>query len=144
MRGLYAPVLAAHVVVAILGLGSIGGVAFVASAARRAGRGIADVLPWLGQLLRVFGISLGVMLLTGVLLDVVSGGAFHGTWWFRGSVLLLVVTGALHGMARRAVRRLPVTDEDRAAVLHRIERLAYVMCVLVAAIAVLMEVKPFR
>jgi hypothetical protein len=144
VRSLYASVLAVHVIVAILGLGSIASVALVASAARRAGRGLTDVLPWLGPLLRASGISLGIMLITGVLLDVVVGGTFHERWWFRGSALLLIVTGVLHGLARRTVRRPLPTAEDRDAALRRVERIAYGMCALIAAITVLMEVKPFR
>ena len=81
------------------------------------------------------------MLVTGVLMDGVTHGAFHDWWWFRGSALLLVATGALHGQARRTIRLGVGRDGD--AVLRRVERIAYAMCVLVAAITVLMEAKPF-
>ena len=144
VRSLYASVLAVHVIVAILGLGSVASVALVASTARRAGRGATDVVVWLGPLLRSSGISLGIMLVTGVLLDLAAAGAFHGAWWFRGSILLLVATAVLHAQARRAVRRPLVTEEDRDAALRRVERIAYGMCALIAAITVLMEVKPIR
>jgi hypothetical protein len=82
------------------------------------------------------------MLLTGILLDIAAGGAFRHLWWFRGSALLLVATGALHAQARRALRS-GLTQQSEDVALRRIEWIAYTMCVLVALIVVLMEVKPF-
>jgi hypothetical protein len=137
------PILALHVVVAVLGLGSILSVALVAAAARRAGRGPAEVSSWLAPLLRFSAISLGVMLLTGALMDVAAGGAFHAWWWFRASALLLVLTGFLHARARRIVRRGLGPDAGQATALRGVERLAYGMSGLIAVITVLMEVKPF-
>jgi uncharacterized membrane protein len=143
VSSLYIPVLVMHVLVAVLGLGSIASVAVVASTARRAGRGSRDVSAWLGPLLRYSAFSLAAMLVTGVLLDFAAGGAFHEAWWFRGSALLLVATGVLHGQARRAFRSAGASKDDPDAVLRRVERIAYGMCALIAAITVLMEVKPF-
>lgn len=134
MSPLYNLVLVTHVVIAILGVGSIASVAIVAATARKAGHAPAQALVWIAPLLRYSIYSLAAMLVTGILLDFVAHGAFHESWWFRGSVLLLVATGALHGFARRAMR---------AAVLRRLEWIAYGMCVLVAAITMLMELKPF-
>jgi hypothetical protein len=104
VSNLYTPVLVAHVLVAVLGLGSLASVALVAAAARKAGSGTDDVSPLLGPLLRYSAFSLAAMLITGILLDLAAGGAFRGAWWFRGSALLLFATGALHGQARRALR----------------------------------------
>jgi hypothetical protein len=143
MSALYIPVLVTHVIVATLGVGSIASLALVASAARRAGSGMGDGSTWLQPLLRYSAFSLGAMLLTGILLDVAAGGAFHEAWWFRGSALLLVATGVLHGQARRAVRTGLARAGNGDAVLRRIERIAYGMCALVAVIVFLMEVKPF-
>jgi hypothetical protein len=64
-------------------------------------------------------------------------------WWFRGSVGLIVLTGVLNGLARRVVRRGLGPDVEREAALRGVERLAYAMSALIAAIAALMEVKPF-
>lgn len=126
----YAVVLAIHVIVAVLGAGGVAAVAIVASTARRS-PGAAASLP---ALLRWSAASLGVMFLSGAALEWTVGGAYHESGWFRGSVVLLVATGALNALARRALRRGdPVV---------RVERLAYGMCALVAAIVVLMEVKP--
>lgn len=131
MSGLYTPILALHVVVAVMGLGSIASVAIVTATARTTG---ADALPWLSPLLRYSAISLAAMLVTGILLDLTAKGAFRQAWWFRGSALLLLATGALHGQARRAFR---------AGVLRRVEGMAYGMCALILTITILMEVKPF-
>ena len=104
---------------------------------------IRRALPWLIPLLRYSAFSLGAMLVTGILLDIAANGAFHGSWWFRGSALLLVATGALHGQARRTVRVSLAEKANSDTVLRRLERLAFAMCILIAGISVLMEVKPF-
>ena len=143
MTHLYTPVLVVHVLVAVLGLGSIASVAIVAAAARRSGRCLTEVAEWLGPLLRWSAISLAIMLITGVVLDAAAGGAFRKSWWFRGSGLLLLATGALHGQARRAVRRGSTRKDDSDILLRRVSRIGYGMCALIAAITVLMEVKPF-
>jgi hypothetical protein len=131
---LYSSLLVIHVIVAILGVGSIASVAIVAATARRAGHASAQVLQSIAPLLRYTVFSLAAMLVTGILLDLAAHGAFHESWWFRGSALLLVATGALHGFARRAMR---------SGALGRVEWIAYGMCALVAVITMLMEVKPF-
>ena len=143
MTQLFLPILVLHVVVAVLGLGSIMSVALVAAISRKAGPGAVQVSTWLAPLLRFSAISLGAMLVTGMLMDVVTGGAFHRLWWFRGSVGLIVLTGVLNGLARRVVRRGLGPDAEREAALRGVERLAYAMSALIAAIAALMEVKPF-
>jgi succinate dehydrogenase hydrophobic anchor subunit len=142
MSQLYRAALSGHVLAAVLGLGSIASIAIIAARARR-GRGLTDVSIWLAPLLGYSAFSLAVMLVTGVLLDLTVRGAFSATWWFRVSVLLLVATGALHGQVRRVVRKGLVEESGRQFALRRIERLAYAMCVLIAVITVLMEVKPF-
>ncbi|MBI2688266.1 MAG: hypothetical protein HYX27_18335 [Acidobacteria bacterium] len=134
MTKLYTPLLVAHVLAAVLGLGSIASIAIIASIARRGRRAVTEVSTWLSPLLRYSALSLAAMLVTGVLLDFSVAGAFSRTWWFRGSALLLLATGAIHGRARRAIRQPDI---------HRVERMAYGMCLLIAAITVLMEVKPF-
>jgi hypothetical protein len=143
MSSLYVPVLVVHVLVAVLGLGSIASLAVLAGTARRAGRGAMDPSAWLSPLLRYSAVSLGAMLATGAFLDLVAGGGFHEAWWFRGSALMLVATGGLHAQARRAVRRGLAGEGVTAVTLRRVERIAYGMCALIAAIAVLMETKPF-
>jgi hypothetical protein len=139
----HTPVLVVHVLVAVVGLGSITSVAIVAATARRAGRGSAAVLPWLGPLLRYSAVSLAAVLATGVLLDLTANGAFSAAWWLRGSVLLIVATGLLHTQARRAVRLGLAKQDDGDVVLRRVEWIGYGMCALISLIVVLMVVKPF-
>lgn len=143
MSPIYATILALHVLFAVLGLGSIASVAVLAATARRTGRAAAEAAVWLGPLLRYFALSLGVMLLTGILLDLAARGAFHGAWWLRGSVLLLVATGAVHAWTRRGLRQGPAGKSREGAMLQRVVYGACTMCVLIGAITVLMEVKPF-
>jgi hypothetical protein len=140
---LYLPALVTHVLVAILGLGSVVSVALTAATIRRTGRGASEAATWLRPLLRLSAFSLAGMLVSGVLLNAAAGGVFHHAWWFRGSVLLLVATGALHARARRALRTEPANDQEASLVLRRVERIAYGMSSLIATITVLMELKPF-
>jgi hypothetical protein len=143
MRALFVPMLVAHVMVAVLGLGSVVSVAVIAATARRTGRAASDVSAWLGPLLRSSAFSLVAMVLTGGLMDLAAGGAFSARWWFRGSALLVIATGILHAQARRALRA-PLPNDDRGdGVLRRVEWTAYGMSALVAIVTVLMEVKPF-
>jgi hypothetical protein len=92
---------------------------------------------------RLSGFSLAAMLATGILLGATSAGAVHEAWWFRGSAVLLVLSGAMHGRARRAARRGLANQDNGDVAVRRVARLAYGMCALIAVIAVLMEVKPF-
>jgi hypothetical protein len=78
-----------------------------------------------------------------VVIIAAAGGGYHRAWWLRGSVLLLVVTGALHGLARRALKVQPASEHDARRALQRVERIAYAMSLLIATITVLMELKPF-
>jgi hypothetical protein len=143
MRILFLSMLVFHVVVGVLGIGSILSVAILATMARRRRCGTAEAFSWLRPLLRSSGVSLGAMLVTGGILDFAAQGAFRPSWWFRGSVLLLLVTGALHGLSRRAMRPVAVNEASNNVVLRRVERIAYAMCVLILAITVLMVLKPF-
>jgi hypothetical protein len=144
VSSLFVPTLVVHVLTAVLGLGSMVSIAMVAATARRAGRSPEDVLPWLGPLLRYSAFSLVIMLVTGIFLDLAAKGSFRGSFWFRGSALLLIAAGVLHGQARRTVRLGIAKQANSDAVLRRVERLAYAMCTVIAGITVLMEVKPFR
>jgi protein-S-isoprenylcysteine O-methyltransferase Ste14 len=139
----FTPLLTTHVVVAVLGLGSVLSIAVAAATVRKTNGGAAAVSAWLGPLLRFSAVSLVIMLVTGVLMDVSMRGAFQARWWFRGSGLLLLITGALHARARRIVGRELRADHQAEAGLRSIERLAYGMAVLIAAITMLMELKPF-
>ena len=137
------PVRLVHVVVAVLGLGSILSIAIVAATARRTGRGSPEVMATLTTLLRYSSFSLAAMLATGVLMDMAAGGAMSRWWWFRGSAVLLVVTGILHGQARRTVRRGLGQRWARRPSFAGSSGSHSACSALIAAITVLMEVKPF-
>lgn len=139
----YLVALVTHVLVAILGLGSVVSVAIMAAMVRRTGHGAAEVSVWIRPLLRLSAFSLAGMLLTGIAIIAAAGGGYHRAWWLRASVLLLVVTGALHARARRALKTEPASEHDARLALQRVERIAYAMSLLIATITVLMELKPF-
>lgn len=141
MNPLYSPLLVIHVLIAVLGIGSIASVAVLAATARA--HAPESISKWLAPLLRYSAFSLAGMLMTGVLLDLAAHGAFHQSWWFRGSALMLIATGGLHGLTRRSVRSGLTGNGGVDGALRRVERMAYGMCALVAAITMLMEVKPF-
>jgi hypothetical protein len=143
MSKVFLPTLVLHVVVAVLGVGSVVSVPIFARTAQRTPYGAPVVLSWLSSLLRYSTISLVVMLVTGILLDLPVHGAFRHFWWFRGSALLLFATGALHGLGRRTVRWGLTNEANRDAALRRVERIGYAMCAIVLAITILMVVKPF-
>ena len=108
----YGALLAFHAICAVLGVGQLGALA-------RTG---ADAL------FVPVRVALALMLISGVALEYVSGGAWHDFLWFRASFGLLVVTGVLLAVARRNERRR--------------KTLAWICCALIAIITGLMELKP--
>jgi hypothetical protein len=118
-------------------------VVIIAATARTSRQKTKEIFSWLSPLLRFSAVSLAAMLVTGILLDVGAQGIFRHSWWFRGSALLLLATGALHGQGRRAVRFGLADGRNGDAALRRVERIGYAMCALVLAITILMVVKPF-
>jgi hypothetical protein len=81
------------------------------------------------------------MLLSGVLIEYASGGAYHDTWWFRLSFFGLLVLGAISGRMGRALRKRESAGSERT--LKGVVRSGWTMCAITAVIAVLMEVKPW-
>jgi hypothetical protein len=131
---LYPVLLSLHVVVAILGVGQVAGIAVVASSMTVATPELWGIL---SRLVRGASISLAVMFLTGAYFEAATGGAFHRTWWFRISVLLFFGIGAFLGRTRGALRK--PTEVTRQLV----ARNGWILCTLVAIVAVLMESKPW-
>jgi hypothetical protein len=143
-------VLAAHVIVAVVGTGLVGAVPIVARLARRGGQGLASKRALLEVLLRVTRWGLAIMAVTAVLLDLAAGGAFHAAGWFRASGALFVLLGFSHARARAALRKGrgadPANDGDASRdedTLRRIERWGWTMYATVALLAALMALKPF-
>jgi hypothetical protein len=140
---LFAVVLVAHVIVAVTGIGLVGAVPIVARLARRGRVDLASLRPPLEVLLRVTRWGLAIMLLTGVLLDVTAGGAFHAAGWFRASGVLLVLLGFSHARLRSALRGAEnARDDDTDGRIKRIERWGWTMVATVALLAALMALKP--
>ena len=82
MASLFTSALVAHVLVPVLGLGSVVSIAIVTALARKDRRDSAEVLLWLVPLLRYSAFSLGAMLVTGILLDVAAKGLSTGRGGF--------------------------------------------------------------
>ena len=148
---IYAILRLVHVVVAVLGTGTIAALAIVARGARRhagspqasavAGPQAASLGP-LPALATWASASLAVMLATGIWIDLEMHGIYHVALWFRASAIGLVVTGALLGILRRqlAGARRGTLALDQA--LARIAGLAVAASLLVLVIVVLMELRP--
>jgi hypothetical protein len=150
MIRLYAVAVALHVLVAVLGVGLVGAIPITARIARRytaamSGAGQAGqtgaVEAMLAILLLATQLAFLLMVITGVLLDVSMAGAFHRTAWFQVSIAVLLVVGLSHARARSALRNAR-REGARDAALGRVERWGIVMCVGVATVALLMQVKP--
>jgi uncharacterized membrane protein len=136
---LYAVAIVAHVVVAVLAVGLVGAIPIMARWARRTEAPGTDVV--LATLLRAVQIGFGLMLVTGVLLDLSVDGAFHRTGWFKVSMGLLVVVGVSLGRTRASLRRAVAPGGQRDVDLGRVERWGWVMCAGVALVTVLMQSK---
>jgi len=140
---LYTITITFHVVVAVVGIGLIGGVPLTARLARQGPGPHAESERVLGALLRATQIAFFAMVATGVLLDVSAHGAFHRAGWFQASIAVLAVNGLAHARARSALGKGSPPGGSREAALHRVERWGWTMCAAVAVITVLMQWKPF-
>jgi len=135
---LYSTIVFLHVITAILGLGPLTVLALGCS------RPAPVPIPWdrLAQLLRLIAWSLAGMFATGAILIALTHGALGETKWVRASFGLFLVLGALHGVARRQLRKLRNASPPPA----RLSGLAVIfasMCAVTAAITYLMEAKPW-
>jgi hypothetical protein len=130
----YAPLVALHAIIAVVGVGLCGAIPL---AARQDGPGAAHT-SLLERLLGLNRLSLVAMFITGALLEAAAHGGYHEHWWFRLSVALLLVAGLSNARARAALRA-----GGDAQALARVRRWGFTLCAAVATITVLMEVKPF-
>jgi hypothetical protein len=134
---LYSTSVFLHVLAAILGLGPLTTLAVVSSSPNP-----SIPIDRFAQILRVVGWSLGVMLVTGVLIIAQTHGALGKTGWVRISFGLFIVLGALQGIVRRRIKRSGNATPS-AMLLRGVSPLLWTMCLLVAAITFLMEAKPW-
>jgi CDP-diglyceride synthetase len=138
---LFALAISIHVVTAILGLGQVAAIVVLASSTPSGA--CADAGSWTALDRLVLGTrwSIAIVLLSGVLLEYASGGAFHERWWFILSFFGVLVLGAINGIMGRRLKKRESAGDQRT--LKSVARSAWIMCALTAAIAVLMEVKPW-
>lgn len=129
-----------HVLVAVLGLGLVGAAALVARPSAGSGPAADELRVILRQLALGINLSLGVMLLTGLLAEALAGWPFHGTYWFRLGFLLLVVAGGLNGWMGATLRKRWGTPVEALATARSA---AIGMTVAVGLSVILMELKPF-
>ncbi|NVB78422.1 MAG: hypothetical protein HOV81_08530 [Kofleriaceae bacterium] len=126
-----------HILVAILGMGSITASAVLA----RPSSGVAPVA--LRSLGRLAGAAMGLMLVSGLLLDYFASGAFHRANWFRLAMLATIASGIAMGYARRAIGQVIAGKADRDRAMGRAAGAIWVAVALVAFIVVLMVRRPF-
>jgi hypothetical protein len=138
VEALFVAALVVHAIVAFVGVGLVGAIPIVARFARRGDAGLPHEATVLGALLRYAQWSLVIVGVSGVVIEFATGGAFHSSPWFRGSVALYLFVGFAQGQARRALRK----GTEPQATLRRVERWGWTMCVAASAIAVLMVLKP--
>ena len=134
-----------HAIVAVAGVGLLGAIRIAAAFGRRGGLDASREGALLAILLRYTLWSIGIVGLSGVLLEIAAGGAFHSAPWFRASVGLYLLLGFSHARARRAQRNglVPGADpETTLAALRKIERWGWAMCAAASGIALLMVVRP--
>jgi hypothetical protein len=137
----YEIAIALHVVVAILGIGQVTGLTVVAAIAKRSSPIAPATWAALKQLARGASWSLLVMLLTGLWLEALAGGAHGRSLWFPIAFVLFVVCGALLGMTQGALRKGEAAGN--ASVLPGVVTRGWALCALVAIIAALMQLKPW-
>ena len=132
-----------HVIVAVLGVGLVGALPIAARKARHAGLGLSALAVYVPPLALTVRLSLFLAFSSGDLLYFAAHGEFLEAWWFRLSVLLVVVTALCLARANAALTRGLSGEFDAPAVLRRIERWGFTSAIAVACIVVLMEWKPF-
>jgi|1186.fasta_scaffold1191427_1 hypothetical protein len=135
--------LSLHVLVAVLGVGTIGALPLAARGARHAALAPSTLAVWLLPLVLTARISLFLAFASGALLDYASHGAFHEALWFRISGLLLVLTAICLARAKAALTHTLSGRLDAPIALRRIEAWGFTSVSTVACIVLLMEWRPF-
>jgi len=135
--------LSLHVLVAVLGVGTIGALPLAARGARRASVALGALAVWTRPLLLTARLSLLLAFATGVLLDFLFQGAFHRAVWFRLAGLLVVLTAVCLARAKAALAGGLSGALAEPVALRRLEVWGFTCVIAVAAVVVLMAWKPF-
>jgi hypothetical protein len=126
-----------HVLVAVLGVGTITAGALLA----RPSSGIAPTA--LRSLVRLASVSLALMFVSGGLLDYFAAGAWHRMTWFRIAAGTTVASGIAIGVARRALAQAIAGNADGERAVQRAGGAMWLAFGLVTVIVILMVRRPF-
>jgi hypothetical protein len=129
-----------HVLAAVLGTGAVATVAITARAAERTAS--PEATATFLSVARWAGAGLGLVFVTGAGIDFAVGGLHHAAGWFRASGILVLVAGAVLARARWLARAVTDARRDRAQ-LRTVTLLSWSACAIVAAVVVLMELRPW-
>jgi hypothetical protein len=134
----YTILLVIHVITAVGGLGQLS-VFGLMTRMEEASNTVA-----MRRILKAAGISLIIMLLTGIGMLWLTNWHYEQFWWFRISFVLYLALGALHGIAQSTLRKATangaiLTGQPRG----KLTTIAIAMNVILAALVYLMEAKPF-
>ncbi|MDB6078813.1 MAG: hypothetical protein JWO82_2560 [Akkermansiaceae bacterium] len=133
---LYSTLVALHVIASILGLGPLSALAFSTTTAG------SFSVERTTRLMRWVAVSLLLVLATGAATIYLTHGALGELAWVRVSFGLFLVLGALHGVARKQLRRIAAAGPP-ALPGKILAPILWAMCGVVAVITYLMEAKPF-
>ena len=131
--------LALHIAAAVLGLGQVGAAIPLALYARTR-KGDHELAVLLRKLFGALSGSVGIMLLTGIGMDVVSHGAWHGAVFFQVGFLAAIAIGACSGIAGAKLKKIDAANEEKT--LGTALMLARLIAGITFVTAVLMVVKP--
>ncbi|HEY9155722.1 MAG TPA: hypothetical protein VIM69_11365, partial [Opitutaceae bacterium] len=92
-------------------------------------------------LIRVAQLSLGLMLITGIVLVAFTHGVFGRQAWMITSVVLFFAVGSATGLAQSSLRK--ALASPNIALVERAHRFLLGACGLIAIIVWLMQTKPF-
>jgi hypothetical protein len=126
-----------HILVAVLGIGSITAGAVLA----RRSNGLAPTA--LRSLVRLASGALLLMIVSGLLLEYLSGGAFHEATWFRVAFLAALAAGVSLAYGRRALAHAIAGRLDADRAVRRVAGTMWLACALVAFVVILMVRRPF-
>ncbi len=143
---LYQIALATHALVAVLGVGQVLTILVLAGDARAGSDQLPTTLALMRRHARIIGISLGLMLFSGIAVMIPTRGATAQSWWFRIAFILFILLGATNGVLQRSLRvaGAPASNVNaRGAAVARLQTLAWTMCGIVTVIVILMAAKPF-
>jgi uncharacterized membrane protein len=126
-----------HAATAILGLGPILAIGLAGALPLEPSAVIRLARP----VLRLVGVSLVLMLLSGLALAWLDGWAPARQGWFHASLALYLGLGALHGVAMGATRG-QASEADGSARVARLRKSSWAMSAVVGLLAILMTVRP--